>query len=77
MKITKKLIKDLGGISIPYAEGGGCVFSVRGHDLSIIDIEMPKDVSSLVHKLLERAYEQGKNMGRKDLELEFRDLLGL
>jgi len=77
MKITNKIIEELGGLPIHHFEGGGCEFYVKGRGISIVDRDMPKTVSELVKMLMDKSFYHGSKDGEHGLQEELKGLLNI
>jgi len=77
MKVTKKVIEQLGGLPVHHEEGGGCYFYYGGDGRTYLSAEdMPKKVDVLIFELLRHAYLVGKKDGRKEFQKELKVLIG-
>ena len=77
MKTTKKVIDGLGGFCYHHDEGGGCEFFLSEGKVLLGPAEIPKDVKTLIYRLLDRAYEMGKQDGKRSAQETIRKALGM
>lgn len=76
MKITQKVINQLGGLPLHHTEGGGCWFHFAGGEVNITAEEMPKALSNLAFVLMGRAYLMGIEEGKRRLQNDINKVLG-
>lgn len=76
MKLTKKVIKNLGGVPVSIKEGGGCVFRTKNIRIDFCEQDIPDNVHELIDQLMEYCYQIGKEKGKELWQSEFKKLIG-